>query len=66
MPWNAALSFCRTRLIQIAGDDAGQDLIEYALLTGAVALMVAAAVPNEVVPVISTTFSKINASLNAS
>jgi Flp pilus assembly pilin Flp len=64
--WNDAVRLWRTSLIRIAGDEAGQDMIEYALLAAALAVIVAAAVPNQVVPVISTTFSKISASLNAS
>jgi Flp pilus assembly pilin Flp len=64
------MSFCKAAVrlwkTRIAGDEAGQDLIEYALLAAAVAVIVAAAVPNQIVPVISTTFSKINSSLNAS
>jgi Flp pilus assembly pilin Flp len=64
--WNDAVRLWRTSLIRIAGDEAGQDMIEYALLAAALAVIVAAVLPNQVVPVISTTFSKINASLNAS
>ena len=53
-------------LRKLLSDCKGQDMIEYALLAAALAVMVAAVVPNQVVPIISTTFSRLNASMNAS
>lgn len=41
-------------------------MIEYALMAATVAVLVAACVPSEVVPVLSTLYSKITLSLNAS
>lgn len=64
--WKVSIGFLRTLGAGVRGDEKGQDMIEYALLAAAVAVMVAAVVPNQVVPIISTTFSKINASMNAS
>jgi Flp pilus assembly pilin Flp len=40
-------------------DDKGQDLIEYALLTATLALVVAAFLPPQLMPAVSSIFSKI-------
>ena len=44
----------------------GQDLIEYALIAGLVAVVVAGFLPPAVMPAISTIFSKIISGFNAS
>lgn len=53
-------------LRRLYGDESGQDLIEYALLVAALAVIVAAAVPNQIIPVLSGLYSKITTSMNAS
>jgi len=40
-------------------DNKGQDLIEYALLTATLALVVAAFLPPQLMPAVSSIFSKI-------
>jgi Flp pilus assembly pilin Flp len=40
-------------------DQSGQDMIEYALLTATLALVVAAFLPPQLMPTVSTIFSKI-------
>jgi Flp pilus assembly pilin Flp len=45
-------------------DDSGQDMIEYALLSGALVIVVAGFLPPQIVPSISTIFSRITSSLN--
>jgi Flp pilus assembly pilin Flp len=47
-------------------DENGQDMIEYALLVGVIALSIAFMFPSAVSPSISTIFSKVSANLNAS
>jgi pilus assembly protein Flp/PilA len=47
-------------------DARGQDMIEYALLAGSIAVVVAGFLPPSVMPGISTIFSKIVSSFNAS
>ena len=42
--------------------DAGQDMIEYALLAAAVAVIVAGFLPPSVMPSVSTIFSKLTSS----
>ncbi|MDZ4797199.1 MAG: hypothetical protein SGI92_03480 [Bryobacteraceae bacterium] len=49
-------------IARIWNDDRGQDLIEYALMAGFVAVSAAATAPN-VAENISTVFSKVNARL---
>ncbi len=44
---------------------AGQDLIEYALMTAAIAVAVAAIFPQSLAPSMSTIFSKVTSSLGA-
>jgi Flp pilus assembly pilin Flp len=44
----------------------GQDLIEYALISGLIAVVVAGFLPPSVMPAVSTIFSKIVSSFNAS
>ena len=54
------------RLRRVIGDASGQDMIEYALLVAALAVIVGACVPTQVIPVLNTVYSKISSSLNAS
>ena len=57
---------CRRACLRFVADQSGQDMIEYALLTAALAVIVAAAVPTSVFPAISNLYSSITATLNAS
>ena len=41
----------------------GQDMIEYAMLAGFIAVVVAAFFPTQIAPSISTVFSKVSAQL---
>jgi Flp pilus assembly pilin Flp len=55
------------RLIAAVRSDAtAQDMIEYALLAGAVAIVVAAAMPTAVIPAMSNLYSAITSALAAS
>ncbi len=47
-------------------DGRGQDMIEYALLAAAIAVIVAGFLPTTVMPGVSTIFSKIVSGFNAS
>jgi Flp pilus assembly pilin Flp len=47
------------RLLDFAQDCSGQDMIEYALLAASVAVLTAAAIPYQVVPVMSSIYSKL-------
>jgi Flp pilus assembly pilin Flp len=47
-------------------EDCGQDMIEYSLLMAAVAIVVAGFLPPSIMPSISTIFSKVMSSFNAS
>jgi Flp pilus assembly pilin Flp len=53
----------RFRLRNIAKDLRGQDMIEYALLAAAIAIIVAGFLPPSVMPSVSTIFSKITSSM---
>lgn len=53
-------------LRKLGRDDSGQDLIEYALLSATLAIVVAGFFPPSLAPSISAIFSKLSASLNAS
>ncbi len=53
-------------LRRLWADDAGQDMIEYALLAAALVIVVAGFLPPQLMPSISTVFSKITSSLNGS
>jgi Flp pilus assembly pilin Flp len=44
-------------------DEAGQDMVEYALLSGLIAVAVGAILPPTVVPVVSHIFSRANSVL---
>ena len=55
------------RLAQRLWTDArGQDMIEYALLAAAIAVIVAGFLPTTVMPGVSTIFSKVISGFNAS
>jgi len=47
-------------------DNQGQDMIEYALLAASIAVVVAGFLPPQIMPAISTIFSKIISGFNAS
>jgi pilus assembly protein Flp/PilA len=50
-------------LLRIWSNQRGQDLIEYALLAAAIAIVVAGFLPPSVMPSVSTIFSRITSSL---
>ncbi len=52
--------------LRLWSDGRGQDMIEYALLAGSIAVVVAGFLPPSVMPGISTIFSKIISGFNAS
>ena len=58
-----SLQLCAMR---IWGDGRGQDMIEYALLAAAIAIIVAGFLPPSVMPSVSTIFSKITSSMAVS
>lgn len=47
---------------QLLTDNSGQDLIEYALLAAAVVVIVAGFLPTQLMPSVSTIFSKLSSS----
>jgi Flp pilus assembly pilin Flp len=47
-------------------DIRGQDMIEYALLAGMIAVVIGAMFPQTIMPSVSTIFSKVESSLSAS
>jgi Flp pilus assembly pilin Flp len=47
-------------------DEAGQDLIEYALISATLAVVVAGFLPPTIMPAVSSIFSKISSSLAVS
>ncbi len=54
-------------IAQRLGKDArGQDMIEYALLAAAIAVVVAGFLPTTLMPSVSTIFSKVVSGFNAS
>jgi len=50
-------------LLRLWRDRLGQDLIEYALLAAAIAIVVAGFLPPSVMPSVSTIFSKLTSSM---
>ena len=44
-------------------DDAGQDLIEYALICATLAVVIAGFLPPTIMPAVSTIFSKISSTM---
>lgn len=51
------------RLFILWKQEAGQDLIEYALITATLAVVVAGFLPPSIMPSVSTIFSKISSSM---
>jgi Flp pilus assembly pilin Flp len=47
-------------------DIRGQDMVEYALLAGMIAVVIGAMFPQTIMPSVSTIFSKVQSSFNAS
>ena len=54
----------RCGCLRLAVDESGQDMIEYALLAAALVVIIAGCLPTAVIPIISTTFSRICSSMN--
>ena len=52
--------------IGLQRDSRGQDMIEYALLAAAIAVIVAGFLPPAIMPSVSTIFSKVVSGFNAS
>lgn len=59
-------SLALTRFRQLWQAREGQDMIEYALMAAAVAIVIAGFLPPQVMPAISTIFSKITSGMSAS
>lgn len=53
-------------LLRFWKDGRGQDMIEYALLAAAIAIIIAGFLPPTVMPSVSTIFSKITSSIAVS
>ena len=56
-------AYQRLRRMAFAGfrrDVTGQDMLEYALLAGFIAVFIGAMVPQQVVPALSSIYSKVN------
>lgn len=60
-------SFLQLKLnsARLRKDQSGQDLIEYALLAAALVVVVAGFLPPQIMPSVSTIFSKISQTLNS-
>jgi Flp pilus assembly pilin Flp len=56
----------RSRLSRLWRASEGQDLIEYALMAAAIAIVVAGFLPPQVMPAVSTVFSKVTSIMAAS
>ena len=54
------------RLLIFWKHEAGQDLIEYALITATLAVVVAGFLPPSIMPSVSSIFSKISSSMSIS
>jgi Flp pilus assembly pilin Flp len=52
--------------IRLLSDNRAQDMIEYALLAAAIAVIVAGFLPPAIMPSVSTIFSKVVSGFNAS
>lgn len=52
--------------IRLLSDSRAQDMIEYALLAAAIAVVVAGFLPPAIMPSVSTIFSKVVSGFNAS
>jgi Flp pilus assembly pilin Flp len=57
------MNFLHTWMVAWQRDKRGQDLIEYAMLAGFIAVVVAAFFPTQIAPSITTVFSKVSAQL---
>ncbi len=62
----SALRTIKTWLKEFRRDDSGQDFIEYALLAAAVVIVVAGFLPTQLMPSVSTIFSKITSCMAVS
>jgi Flp pilus assembly pilin Flp len=51
--------------VRLWNDERGQDMIEYALLAAAIAIVVAGFLPQTLMPAVSTIFSEVVSSFNA-
>ena len=60
------IRYMRRLALKLWKEEAGQDLIEYALLAATVAIAVAGFLPPTIMPAISTIFSKISSTMAAS
>jgi Flp pilus assembly pilin Flp len=61
--WLLQVRLVHLRLLQFKEDQRGQDMIEYALLAAAIAVVVAGFLPPAVIPAVSTIFSKITSTM---
>jgi Flp pilus assembly pilin Flp len=53
-----------TQLRRLRQDQSGQDMIEYALLAAALVIVVAGFLPPQIVPAVSSIFSRIASTLD--
>jgi Flp pilus assembly pilin Flp len=63
--WNGVRRGATACMARLAGDESGQDLIEYALMAATIAVAVGAIFPTSIAPNISTIFSKVSSSLGS-
>jgi Flp pilus assembly pilin Flp len=61
----AKLFYAALQLRRLQKDERGQDMIEYALLAAAIAIVVAGFLPQTLMPSVSTIFSEVVSSFNA-
>jgi Flp pilus assembly pilin Flp len=54
----------KAAVVRFWKEERAQDLIEYALLTGFVAVAAGAVFPNTIMPNVSTIFSRLSSSMN--
>jgi Flp pilus assembly pilin Flp len=59
------LKVWRLRLTRLRGEESGQDMIEYALITAALVVIVAAFIPVQVAPAINVVFTRVLNVMNA-
>lgn len=57
--FSAILPGWQRKLIELTTNEEGQDLVEYALLTGFMVVAVWAVIPSEIIPSISGIFSRL-------
>ena len=53
-------------LRRLLADESGQDMIEYALMSAAVVVIVAGFLPPQIMPSVSTIFSKVSSTMAGS